>query len=82
MRDLFGGNLFPEGFNPFGEGFQWPFSPGGEQPNNDENSALDDTGDGLLPEERLREEPGKSAQPAEKSTTPTAKKPKIKTIRI
>jgi hypothetical protein len=67
---------------PFGEQFKWffPQSPGAL--GNEENSALEDQGDGLLPEERLRNEPGKETAPTEKKPGEETKKPKIKTIRI
>ena len=71
-----------DGFNPFGGGIQWAFPPGFGFPENEENSALDDPGDGLLPEERLRKTPEDAAKPSEGQAVPEPKKPKIKTIRI
>lgn len=76
--------------NPFGDsplqGFQWSFPPGFMTPENDENSAIQDQGDGLLPEERLRREDDEKSGKApsdDKSVAPEpAKKPKVKTIRI
>lgn len=73
---LFGGE------NPFGSGFQWTFPPGFGSPENDENSAIDAPDDGLLPEERLRNQENKDGKSAEKKAAPASKNPKIKTIRI
>lgn len=73
-------NFFGDG--AFGEGFQWSFPPGLGFPENEENSALEDPGDGLLPEERLRKEQEEGAAVPEKHAAPEQKKPKIKTIRI
>lgn len=82
LNDFFGANPFPGGTTPFGEPFQWSFPPGSGFPENEENSALDDPGDGLLPEERLRKESETGTTTPEKSIAPEPKKPKIKTIRI
>lgn len=65
-----------------GEQFKWFFPEMPDASDNEENSALEDQGDGLLPEERLRNEPGKETAPTEKQPTQETKKPKIKTIRI
>lgn len=82
MRGFGGSDPFFDGFNPFGDLFQWPFPPERGVPQNDENSALGDPGDGLLPEERLRKEPeGDAKAPQKKPQTP-AKKPKTKTFQI
>ncbi len=82
MRGFGGDNPFFDQTNPFGGGFQWSFPPGFGFPENEENSALGDPGDGLLPEERLRKESEGGANPSEKQAPSPEKKPKIKTIRI
>lgn len=68
--------------NLFGDGFQWTFPPGFGKHENDENSAIDAPDDGLLPEERLRQQENMDAKPHEKQAAPASKNPKIKTIRI
>lgn len=77
------GNWF--GDSPF-QNFQWSFPPGFMTPDKDENSAIQDQGDGLLPEERLRreedEKAGKTPPPAKPSSPEPAKKSKVQTIRI
>lgn len=70
--------------NPFG-GFRLAIPPGMGFPENEENEALEDRGDGLLPEQRLRNESGVPETPPAEPGKPPAqdtKKPKIKTIRI
>lgn len=70
--------------NPFGD-LRLVMPPGFGFPENEENEALEDRGDGLLPEQRLRNEPGVPETPPatpEKQAVPDTKKPKIKTIRI
>lgn len=64
------------------EQFKWFFPEMPEALENDENSVIEDQGDGLLPEERLRSEPGKEKAPVDKKPSEESKKPKIKTIRI
>jgi hypothetical protein len=82
MRHFDDTDPFQDDFSPFGQRFQWPLPPQSGFPENDENSALDDPGDGLLPEERLRNEGGDGANAPKKPTPVAPNKSKIKTIRI
>ncbi|MBL7826090.1 MAG: hypothetical protein JNJ57_05625 [Saprospiraceae bacterium] len=78
FRDFFGNDLFSQDMSPFEFFFR-------DFPENDENSALKDKNDGLLPEERLRlleEAPETPPSGEEKPHVQESKKPKIKTIRI
>ncbi|MEY3194327.1 MAG: hypothetical protein RIQ78_424 [Bacteroidota bacterium] len=74
--------LFRDGSDPFDGGFQWLFPPNRRSSENEENSALDDPGDGLLPEERLRMDTQDVDKAPGKPTTPKVPQSKIKTIRI
>jgi hypothetical protein len=73
---------FRDGSNPFEGGFQWLFPPNRGSSENEENNALEDPGDGLLPEERLRMDTQDGDKTPDKPTTPKVQKSKIKTIRI
>lgn len=79
LSDFFNFDPFSDDLDAFFRPFQWAI------PENDENSALEDRQDGLLPEERLRmEESVPETPPAipQAPETPLSKKPKIRTIRI